>query len=458
MQFVASHSWSALASNVAVQVLNLNSSYIYTIIFLENNEGNITIQILREEDSLKDMNKFEIAVHVPRGLQNQIINRVYNASVVAIAYKFDSFFNCGSNKHKIVAWCPSIFFPKSYQTAFVEPLRIYYHKNVVSNWSYCSFWHYNSSESDRSTWLHESSSTNEGHALLCLYNHTTSFALLTDNGSEDLYTRSQLVLNIITVIGCCLSMIGILGIFATTIIFKRWEDSGTKILINFSFSISFEMISLFLTGSIDVKDTDNSDICVFIGISLHYSLLAQFCWMFVISYLQYRRFVNCFADEPKHIVLKSCIFGWIFPALLVLPIPIINYKTYLNGEYCYLSGYYLKFGIFLPVCIIIFLNLLMFTRIFMETCFRSVKDGITTQMKLLHLKLQIRLAVFLFFLMGFTWIFGLLGTFLNSNILSYLFCLTGTLQGLVLFIFHIVLNKKIRTYWTKLICSLVQKQ
>jgi len=62
------------------------------------------------------------------------------------------------------------------------------------------------------------------------------------------------------------------------------------------------------------------------------------------------------------------------------------------------------------------------------------------------------MSVLLFFLLGLTWIFGLLamlpmGVDAWRTTFAYLFCTTATLQGLALFLFFIVWEKKTRTMW-----------
>jgi hypothetical protein len=58
---------------------------------------------------------------------------------------------------------------------------------------------------------------------------------------------------------------------------------------------------------------------------------------------------------------------------------------------------------------------------------------------------QVATSVLLFFLLGLSWVFGLLAGF--STVCAYLFCITATLQGFVLFLFFVLGEKKSRHYW-----------
>ncbi|XP_050666760.1 adhesion G protein-coupled receptor E4-like [Leptidea sinapis] len=66
--------------------------------------------------------------------------------------------------------------------------------------------------------------------------------------------------------------------------------------------------------------------------------------------------------------------------------------------------------------------------------------------------LPLRLSIFLFFLLGLTWVFGLF-SFSKNLIWSYLFCLTSTLQGFVLFVYFVICDPITRNLWVALLNS-----
>lgn len=53
-------------------------------------------------------------------------------------------------------------------------------------------------------------------------------------------------------------------------------------------------------------------------------------------------------------------------------------------------------------------------------------------------------AVVLVFLLGLTWAFGLLYINESTIIFAYAFAVLNSLQGLFIFIFHVVMNDKVR--------------
>ena len=57
----------------------------------------------------------------------------------------------------------------------------------------------------------------------------------------------------------------------------------------------------------------------------------------------------------------------------------------------------------------------------------------------------IRASVVILPIMGLTWVFGLLGFNVDTLAFKYIFTILNSLQGLLIFIFHCVLNKKVST-------------
>ncbi|CAH1364081.1 unnamed protein product [Tenebrio molitor] len=72
------------------------------------------------------------------------------------------------------------------------------------------------------------------------------------------------------------------------------------------------------------------------GATLHYSMLSQFCWMLV-----------------------ACLFAWGLPLLPVMSVLISDDNSYASGKVglCYPSGYGLYLGVWLPVSLIVCVNL-----------------------------------------------------------------------------------------------------
>jgi hypothetical protein len=204
--------------------------------------------------------------------------------------------------------------------------------------------------------------------------------------------------------------------------------------------------------------------CIILGILMHYSILAAFCWMLVSAALQLLRFVVVISARPPHFLLKGVLFGWGAPLIPVISLlisgPVSSYSAldFENGSapFCYPRDLKLILAVILPVSLSVIANLItFFVIIYRVSCGRNKKlhgkvTGISERQMAIR---QLRMSILLFFLLGLSWVFGLLALLSPSEleewriILSYLFCATATLQGLALFLFFVAWERKARALW-----------
>lgn len=329
----------------------------------------------------------------------------------------------------------------------------------------CYYWNYNKWQDDGVF------SQSSDKLSLCNCTHLTPFAYLiggvintaevSDYVLKTKVEQHQSALNIITFVGCTLSMVGITGIMVTAFVIKSWRKTlSAKVLLHLSGAIAFQMILfLFVNTEYITKHVLEEKIfssCVIIGASLHYSVLVQFCWMLVIAYLQYKRYVQVLGKtRPKRFLLKAALVGWGVPLIPVVLVIIIDRQSYIPLEniddslkVCYPSGNSLYYGIMAPVGGIIIANLAIFV-IVVYNIVKGPDEALHQTENKKFIMPHIRLSVLLFFLLGCTWSFGLLTAFQAGIIFSYLFCLTATLQGFILFIYFIILDPTTRKLWIK---------
>ncbi|PSN54271.1 hypothetical protein C0J52_08615 [Blattella germanica] len=397
--------------------------------------------------------------------------------------------------------------------------------NIENKERKCSFWDfaYNSSTPSSSFggWssegcLYAGNSTFEEYNLkgasslsdvidICVCTHLTHFSELvvgSNSRSTAAYgfyedSAHTKALDIITLLGCSLSLIGIIGIIITAIVFRSWRQKpGTKVLLQLSLALGLQMILFILTSADVVNSTytaynkhcdgyrpprnmdgtpafyisDQSEdyfydsvsgqhlckeskvnriSCVIMGALLHYFVLSAFAWMLITALLQFFRYVKVLGvTRPPRFFIKAMLFGWgvpLIPVVLVLTISSESYTPPLEDStlLCYPSGIPLYVGVLLPIGLIVSTNLVVYVMIIYNIMkIPERKDSCEGGSSLVFQ--QVRLGIVLFFLLGLSWIFGLIGALGAGVVFSYLFCIIATLQGFVLFIFFVICDPTTR--------------
>ncbi|KAH8383713.1 hypothetical protein KR009_010186, partial [Drosophila setifemur] len=341
---------------------------------------------------------------------------------------------------------------------------------AITSGSGCGFWNYE-------TWRSDGVSTSNSDLLHdpiieCHTYHLTQFAFLVggsyrtnDLGEEVLITPlNERVLDIISIVGCCLSLMGILGIFLTAAVFKSWRSqASTKVLLHLCLAMGLQMVLFVFLNTDDISEqlvvNGDSRRCVALGAALQYSILVLFSWMLIIAFLQFQRYVTVIGIErPRHYILKAAIVAWSIPLLPTLLVAFIDPDSYLPSAaqlstdtgICYPSGYGLIFGVVLPITLITMTNLVIFVYVFYSIS-SSLSQSIHRAEKKMVVK-QIRLSILLFFLLGLTWIFGIFAFMQAGVAFSYLFCITATMQGFVMFVYFVLMDSANRKAWVGLCC------
>jgi hypothetical protein len=203
-------------------------------------------------------------------------------------------------------------------------------------------------------------------------------------------------------------------------------------------------------------------LCNIVGFLFHYFFLTSFTWMLIMAIIQYMHFVRIFNSHVSHFFLKTAFIGWILP--LIFPILVLFIST--NGGYtgelrCWINDPVLLYVTFLtPVAVILLCNLILFILTLKSICRRDLSVPIYQKNRS---KLQMgaalcccvsigkefeQLIVFNISLhLGCAWIFGILVLIRPLFIHQLLFCICNSLQGCLIFIFHVYLSKPKRELW-----------
>ncbi|XP_063243908.1 uncharacterized protein LOC134543075 isoform X3 [Bacillus rossius redtenbacheri] len=322
-------------------------------------------------------------------------------------------------------------------------------QNVVGK-KMCAYW-------DFITWSWNTRgckiNSSVGGLDVCRCRHATYFAEMVIRSGRELSSSDHLALDVISIGGCTLSLAGLLGIGVTAAAIPGWRRKpSNQLLLNLSAAVGLKML-LFLVAA--TGRTGHGAWCVAVGAGLHYALLASFCWMLLVALLQYQRLVNVFGrPHPSRLLLKSSLFSWGVPSVPVAALLLVDPRLYTTRadfgprrKFCYPGGTAFYLAVVFPVSVVTSCNVLIFFAIILNisNCVNRIETkayGLSSRKAYLY---RVLMGLLLFFLLGTTWVFGLLA---QVTVFAYIFCITATLQGAVLFLFFIAGSQKTRARWS----------
>uniref|UniRef100_A0A1I7XZ25 C-type lectin domain-containing protein n=1 Tax=Steinernema glaseri TaxID=37863 RepID=A0A1I7XZ25_9BILA len=274
----------------------------------------------------------------------------------------------------------------------------------------------------------------------CSCNHLTSFAILMDiTGSlETALTGSAAVaLDFITIIGCALSSICLtLSVLVFSCFRSLWNVRNT---IHRNLCLSLLVAELLFV--IGINRADNEGVCRGIAVALHYFFLSAFTWMLLEGYQLYLMLIQVFEPDKTRIIVYY-IFGYGLAAVVVAISAGISWEHYGTANYCWIDVSTPTIWAFVaPITVVIVINVVfLFIALKVVLSVRS-RDRTTSQRVAGWLKGSATLLC----LLGITWIFGYLTAVTTAEpAFAYIFTVLNSLQGLLIFVLHVVLNEKVR--------------
>ncbi|XP_077681256.1 adhesion G protein-coupled receptor L4 [Eretmochelys imbricata] len=309
----------------------------------------------------------------------------------------------------------------------------------------CAFWNY-SADTMNGNWSTEGcelTHSNTTHTS-CKCNHLTHFAVLMSSGGS-LGVTNYNILTRITQLGIIISLICLSMCIFTFWFFSEIQSTRTTIHKNLCCSLFLAEL-IFLVG---INMNNNKLFCSITAGLLHYFLLAAFAWMCIEGIHLYLIVVGVIYN--KGFLHKNFyIFGYVSPAVVVGISAALGYKYYGTTEVCWLSTKNNFIWSFIgPACLIILVNLLAFGviiyKVFQHTA--MLKPEVSCYE---NIRSCARGALALLFLLGATWIFGVLHVVQGSVVTAYLFTIFNAFQGMFIFIFLCVLSRKIQEEYYRL--------
>nr|CAH7756708.1 unnamed protein product [Callosobruchus chinensis] len=252
----------------------------------------------------------------------------------------------------------------------------------------CVFWDYTTNSWSEEGCRVELSLSNVTHTV-CYCDHLTNFAVLMDVRAIYLPIPHEIALQIITYVGCIISIVCLVLAIITFQLFR-----GLKL----AFSTTFFYAPL--RGC---------------SLKLYVMLIEVF-------------------EAEKSRVRWYYFFAYSLPFLIVFISATVYPQGYGTPRHCWLqTDHYFIYSFVGPVLVVILLNLVFLTMAIVMMC-RHASNSVSMKNKE-----HSRLAMFL---LGLTWTFGFLYLIQESVAMAYLFAALNSFQGFFIFLFHCLQNEK----------------
>ncbi|XP_015826125.3 adhesion G protein-coupled receptor L2 isoform X11 [Nothobranchius furzeri] len=313
--------------------------------------------------------------------------------------------------------------------------------------SNCSFWNY-SERSMMGYWSTQGCKlldSNKTHTT-CSCSHLTNFAILMAHHEISGSGRDhhELLLTVITRVGIVVSLVCLTICIFTFCFFRGLQSDRNTIHKNLCINLFIAEL-IFLIG---IDMTEPRIGCAIIAGILHFFFLASFSWMCLEGVQLYLMLIEVFESEYSR-KKYYYVSGYLFPAIVVGVSAAIDYGSYGTRKACWLSvDNHFIWSFIGPVTFIIMLNLIFLV----ITMYKMVKHSTTLKpdsSRLENIKSWVMGAFALLCLLGLTWSFGLFFISEASIVMAYLFTIFNTFQGMFIFIFHCLLQKKVRKEYSK---------
>ena len=293
----------------------------------------------------------------------------------------------------------------------------------------------------------------------CLPGHATPFVVLVGVGNLE---SQSVVLNILSYVGCSLSVICLLISLVIYLLFGRKLLKKIYHFVHFQLALSLCLLYLaFLFG----VEPAYADVwlyipCKIVTVVVEYLLLVVFLWMLMEGLVVLIMIMLPFHQFGwKHFVIFS-ILSWGIPLLYFSPfIPFYHHyfvspplgnstsaSSFTGPKFCFIhndDSVNLVYSVTVPLALVILLNLFILitviTRCIMvivqQKSFSKLQRGQKLSLRLL------RLLIVMFPVLGFGWCFGLLAIYFNTVIFAWLFTILCAFQG-ILFLFFVLLIRR----------------
>ncbi|XP_076327646.1 adhesion G protein-coupled receptor L3-like isoform X2 [Tachypleus tridentatus] len=271
--------------------------------------------------------------------------------------------------------------------------------------------------------------------VICRCNHTTSYAVLMQVVSYKPVVEHFTALKYLSYLGLALSITSLLLMLIILLYLRTLQTVRIKIHKCLAVCLLAAQV-IFVSG---ITSTGEKVMCKVIAFLMHYLFLSVFTWMLCEG-------LNLFiliSYPTSHVEFPPfTIIGFVLPLIVVAITGGIKYNDYISSTSCWLN---VEDGVIFafvgPAILIILVNIIILGIVL--HVFLRVKKNVEKCLKE-KIRSGLRAGFVLLPLLGITWMFGILTMDHSTLFFTYLFCLINSIQGVGLFIFHIILNDEVK--------------
>ncbi|XP_072170141.1 uncharacterized protein [Diadema setosum] len=296
---------------------------------------------------------------------------------------------------------------------------------------------------DNRKWSHSGCDTNYSESnenkTVCQCGHTTSFAVLMQVVNFEISKPNKIALDLFSYLGIGLSIMCLviaLFIFFTVGALRASERN----MIHRNLMIALLLAYITFLAGID-HATDIPILCTAVAALMHYLYTAVFCWMLIEGIHLYLMLVKVFGSEGSKRVYYLAV-GWGAPVIIVAISVGIMHDDYGTEENCWMrTGSPVIYAFVGPVIAVILFNMFVLVMV-MRIIYRS--SAINVDCPVDQVKAAAKGSLALLPILGVTWCLGIFAVGSTTIVFQYLFVFCNSTQGILLFIFHCLLNSEVR--------------
>ncbi|PNF34443.1 hypothetical protein B7P43_G11234 [Cryptotermes secundus] len=403
-----------------------------------------------------------IFISIPREALDRALRQLRSVRVQFVSYKNSKFFRPNNiTSSSIISKRQGVISAalSNITITNLTELLVYNFHNIYRNAKQiCVYWNTESQE-----WLDDGILTNQSMDFIqCESMHMTAFSVLLDPSvGMPIPDKHKPVLSIISYIGSVCSIFGLFLTILTYSIFRCLNrDRSGKILLNLCISLLLMNLAFLLVAIEEYMDSSLLivvDVCTGVAVLTHYLVLTSLMWMLVEAINMYQLLITVFATSETKFMCKRMLCAWGIPLLIVGGAAIYDMQYYssTDSEYCMVSPskpilYYVTYlG---PSCLILAVNCIVFILVSKVLFQRRGhghavgKVGLNTDIPTITVA-QIRGAFTVMTLLGVTWVFGALALGETRLVFQYIFCISNSLQGFIIFMVRCVQYPEARMAW-----------